>query len=415
MQNKKGKPVVTPEMQKFGEGLGIDMLKFNAIGTPSVTGMVSHVETIEPSENTQQQANSSLRDTQEENLTDVAETPIDGTQDTAGTTVKQPGKRQTEGTGMPSIDNYDDDDDITDMSFNRVVDKYKDEPDDKRFWHGFVVEHYLNCIFGRSGVGKSTICVCVAEEFGLAYPERKALWIDCENAPKLFAKRATKDNDRHYFPQNCRRIQPRGDIFTCIENKMKKYNPALVILDNISSVCGRLEEEESALRVAIRLKELIENRDCTMLVIAHTPKLPETIELEQYSLGGSNKLHNTMENIVAVAKCHDLPDSIYVKHVKCRAGDAVFSGNSVAIADRVVKDGLLSLVFRTNPDGSLLESPEYPHLKKTLTRIQEEEDNEHIAELVREGLTTKQISEQLGIPERTLYRKKKKLERHNNS
>ena len=495
MQNKKGKPVISPEMQKCGERFGIDLSKFNAIDDQSsATGMITHIESTEPSEGTPQApANSSLRADQEKSSDGqkgVAQAgqniATGGTQEATGTTVQEPDKRPTEGTETASIDKFQEGDrsdgknmvaslgfrleenqsessadsapdgtqeqsssslgeplethtddsqdaggtdvqatdvtptegketasndefDVRDAGFNDVVDWFRNKPKRRRFWHGFIVERYLNCLFGRSGVGKSTICVNVVEEFGLAFPDREALWIDCENDGELFTERSTQNSERHYFPVNCRRIQPEGDVFSCMEQKMQKYSPILVVLDNLSAVCGKLEDGEAALAIAKRLQELRLRYDCTMVVIAHTPKLSETMELEQYSLGGSNKLHNSMDNIVAIARCHDLPDSIYVKHVKCRAGNAVFKGIDVAIADRVVKDGLLSLQFRRNPDGSLLSSPEFPHLKRTRDQIQAEEDARHIAELLREGYTVKQVSEQLGIPERTIYRKKKKL------
>ena len=88
----------------------------------------------------------------------------------------------------------------------------------------------------------------------------------------------------------------------------------------------------------------------------------------------------------------------------------MFGGENVAIADRVIKNGLLSVEFRRNPDGSLLSSPEFPHLKKTRDQMQAEEQLEHLCELKKEGKKVKEICETLGISRRNYFYLKKKTQ-----
>ena len=476
MQNKKGKPVITPEMQEFGKKkFGIDLMQLNAIGTPSVTGIVTHIEPTESSAGgTQQQPHSSHGNAPEKSLTGGTETPTDGTQEQAGRTVQEPDKRPSEGTQMPSVgtprerEGSGENERVASLGFdlvetpsesstdgtqeqpdsslreplgahtddtqrpggtvvqgtekapaarnwggkhglNEIVVTTQHEPDPRRFWHGFITEGEVNCLFGRAGVGKSTIAVNVLEELGLLFPSRECVWFDLENSYHVLKKRATEGGVRHVFPENCWRYQPQTpDPLTEIEQEITRSHPVFAVLDNLSSVCGRLEDPETAQALATRIAAMASG-GCTLLVIAHTPKLSETEGLGLYSLSGASKLVNVFPNIIAVAKCHDISNAVYVKHVRCRQGEQVFDGNDVAIMDRRVINGLLSMVFRLNPDGTLLHSPEFPHLKKTREQQQAEEENRHITELLNEGLTTKQISEQLGIPERTLYRRKKKL------
>ena len=486
MKNKKGKPVVTPEMQKFGrEKLGIDLAKLNAIDDQSsVTGIVSHIETSEPSEDSQEQAHSSLGDTQEKSPTEGTETPTGGTQDTPGRTVQEPGKRPTEGAEMPlngtvregegsgenervaslgfhlainqsesSTDGTQEQPDSSlreplgthtddtqrpggtvvqaavetptegtetpeydncfgagEHSFNDIVNWFRGRPKRRRFWRGFVIEHYVNCIFGRAGVGKSTICINIAEELALLFPDRKALWFDVENDAQLLEERSTLGDVQHFFPETCIREEPEDgeDVFEMMKTKIEQHNPVLVILDNLSAVCGKLEDGDLALEAAKKLKRLIRGRDCTMIVIAHTPKLSETQELEGSSLGGSHKLLDMFQNVIAVARCHDIPNAIYAKHVKCRVGGDVFEGRDVAILDRKEENGLLALRFRLNPDGSLMRSPEFPHLKKTRDQQQEDAKLEILKELAGEGKTTEEICKALDISRRGYFYLKKK-------
>jgi RecA-family ATPase len=212
-------------------------------------------------------------------------------------------------------------------SANEWLEEAKKRPEPKALFGDFWLEGELSILFSDTNRGKSTLAMQIAEAiargkkmppFETAPAAQKVLYFDFELGEKQFELRySDTDKDgarRHYrFADDLLRAQcaVHGELppgyksmaefvqisFTAL---LRKTAARIVIVDNISFLKGVNESSSAAAQLMKALKYLKECYGLSILVLAHTPKLPFTSPLSLNDLQGSKMLSNFADNIFAI-------------------------------------------------------------------------------------------------------------------
>ncbi len=192
---------------------------------------------------------------------------------------------------------------------------------------------------------------------------QKVLYLDFELSEKQFEARystAGKDGTRRHYPfsGNLLRAQmaPHGDLPPGFENMaefvrhsfielVRETGARIVIVDNITFLKGANENASAAAQLMKALKHLKEYYGLSILVLAHTPKLPFTSPLSLSDLQGSKMLSNFADNVFALGASHQAKDLRYLKHLKPRATEILYDASNVILYRIQKADSFLQFEF----------------------------------------------------------------------
>ncbi len=246
------------------------------------------------------------------------------------------------------------------------------KPAAKALFGDFWLEGELSILFSDTGRGKSTLAVQIAEALARgvsvapmepASEAQKVLYLDFELSEKQFEARysdAGKDGTRrHYqFSDNLLRAQmaPHGDLPPGYENMaefvrhsfielVRETGARIVIVDNITFLKGANENASAAAQLMKALKHLKEYYGLSILVLAHTPKLPFTSPFSLNDMQGSKMLSNFADNVFALGASHQAKDLRYLKHLKPRATEILYDASNVILYRIKKADSFLQFEF----------------------------------------------------------------------
>ncbi|HEV7644637.1 MAG TPA: AAA family ATPase, partial [Pyrinomonadaceae bacterium] len=137
-------------------------------------------------------------------------------------------------------------------------------------------------------------------------------------------------------------MAPHGDLPPGYENMsefvrhsfielVRETGARIVIVDNITFLKGVNESAAAAAQLMQALKHLKEYYGLSILVLAHTPKLPFTSPLSLSDLQGSKMLSNFADNVFALGASHQAKDLRYLKHLKPRGTEIRYDASNVLI------------------------------------------------------------------------------------
>src|SRR5882757_5562944 len=232
------------------------------------------------------------------------------------------------------------------------------KPQPKALFGDFWLEGELSILFSDSGRGKSTLAMQIAENlargkpvapFESAPPAQRVLYFDFEMSDKQFETRYSvekKDEtrNRYRFSDNLLRAQaaehdhlPPGFetmaefIHHSFVTLLRETGARIVIVDNITFLKGANENASAAVQLMKALKHLKEYYGVSMLVLAHTPKLPYTSPLTINDMQGSKMLSNFADNVFAIGASNQAKDLRYLKHLKPRGGEIRFDASNIIL------------------------------------------------------------------------------------
>ena len=290
---------------------------------------------------------------------------------------------------------------------NEVIDEEKQRPNPRNLWNKMWFENEICCLFADSNVGKSILAVQIGAEVAASIPvEDKVLYFDFELTSKQFQRRYTNEEtgSSHRFPRNFLRVEfdPNVEfndnviaIIAEIENVAKRETGRYLIIDNISWITAKSESGDVAATLMQELVKLKKRGNYSILVLAHTPKRNMNTPLTQNSLGGSKKLGNFMDAMMAIGHSKRGKGERYVIQLKVRSTEQQYGPDNVMNFRIEKDDNFLHFVhtgFSTEDDN--LEEPDEIDLEK-------EESRNQIAALRAQGKTTREIKA-LGYPWRTI-------------
>ncbi len=241
---------------------------------------------------------------------------------------------------------------------NEWLEAAKQRPPQAALFGEFWLEGELAILFSDTNRGKSTLAMQIAESLArgvpiapvmTAAPAQKVLYLDFEMTEKQFESRySRKDKDgniRHYrFSDNLLRAQvaahnelPAGYktmaefVQLSFTQLLRNTGARIVIVDNITFLKGANENAGSAAQLMKTLKYMKDYHRLSILVLAHTPKLPYTSPLSLNDIQGSKMLSNFADNVFAIGTSNQAKDLRYLKNLKQRDGSASYDASNVIL------------------------------------------------------------------------------------
>ncbi len=246
------------------------------------------------------------------------------------------------------------------------------KPAVKALFGDFWLEGELSILFSDTGRGKSTLAMQIAEGLARGMPvapmesvveAQKVLYFDFELNDRQFeARYSIADEDgtrRHYrFSDNLLRAQmaAHDDLPPGFETMaefvrhsfielVRETGARIIIVDNITFLKGANENAAAAAQLMKALKHMKEYYGLSILVLAHTPKLPFTSPLSLSDLQGSKMLSNFADNVFVLGASHQAKDLRYLKHLKPRGTEIRYDTSNVILYRIKKADSFLQFEF----------------------------------------------------------------------
>jgi len=295
---------------------------------------------------------------------------------------------------------------------NQTINDAAARPNPANLYHGLWYEGEMCCLFADSNVGKSIFAVQMADEIART---RRVVYADFELSDKQFQLRYTDKETgvRHVFPADLYRAEidadsydlsaPEDAILNNIEEVALRYKAEVVVVDNLTALCNSSEKGDAAGLFMGRLMNLKRKYCWSLLIIAHTPKRQLTNPITQNDLAGSKRLYNLFDSCFSIGQSAKDKAIRYVKQLKVRADEFLYSADNV-IEYEVVKDGgFLHFEFR----GYACERD---HLR-TLEDNDIEARNDNIIDLYKSGKSMREIADIVGVGKSTVQRAVKAIDK----
>ncbi|MFD0751495.1 AAA family ATPase [Mucilaginibacter calamicampi] len=285
-------------------------------------------------------------------------------------------------------------------------------------WH----EHELCILFADTNLGKSVLAVQIGcglakqsmmEPFGCQVDEPlKVLYIDFELTTAQFRARYThREYGLHHFGEHFIRAEfnPAGSnpilyeryddyVQDNIESAIKSTKAQVLIIDNITCIGSQTGNSTGALPLMNKLKALKSKYKLSVLVLAYTPKRNIYQPITVNDLQGSKMLINFADSAFALGQSCTQPGLRYLKQIKQRNTANDYGASNVCLFQIKQELSFLNLEF-------IGYDTEHNHLQRPGTALSEETKG-RIAELSQQGLSNRQVADNLKISVATVKRYK---------
>ena len=296
-------------------------------------------------------------------------------------------------------------------SCNQWIKDSMEMPDPKIYYHDLIVEGENTVVYASSNVGKSIFCTQIAEAIAR---EEDVLYIDCELSSKQFQQRNTnkETGSTHHFPDRFYRaeIDPELIVGTDLEGAiLQSIQQAAedgithIFVDNVTFLCNDSEKGQTAGEFMMKLIKLKRKYHLTLVIIAHSPKRDARQPITQNDLAGSAKLMNFFDAGIAIGVSAKDNTVRYVKQTKVRTGKYSYPADNVILyrLEQVDNFTMFSFLGHGNESDHLRE-------KSPATDL---EDLQELTNLKAQGLTIRQIVEETGFKQTTVFRKLQKAKK----
>ena len=282
-------------------------------------------------------------------------------------------------------------------------------------WQNYWIKDGLCLLFANTGVGKSTLAVQMGIEAARMNPDEMVLFFDLEMFEDEFYSRFVNPETGEKFntPKNFVRVEPDFDgemsqalkgkkyyemLELSIEMAVKDEDARIIIIDNLTSVNTKPEDGEEATKFMQWLRNVQRRYHLSVLVVNHITKQNSYKPLEANDMAGSKRLQNATTELIGIGTVYDEPEKIYLKLFKRRGRDesGLLNSGLVQVFHRTQEGGLLHF----EEEDICQESdclPELNHCGMPKRTQKKEETIRQVVELRSEGLSYREISEELGI------------------
>jgi archaellum biogenesis ATPase FlaH len=278
----------------------------------------------------------------------------------------------------------------------------------------------LHLMFGDTGSGKSVLGVQFADALSKGnnvLPALKnesdpmrCLYYDFELSDKQFLKRYTQENgDQHNFSDNLfidnvdfpllMAENPSLSFSQLLQEKIKHdleiFNAKVLFIDNLTYLHTQSAADPQAALEVMRFLDGIKRQfSISILVIAHTPKIPNNLPLTINHLAGSKMLSNFADGVSAVGKSEMGKDVRYLKQIKpSRSAELVYDRDNVLSMELTHSNSFLHF------DYIGCES-EFKHL--TIDDTPQDERKLQALDLHKGGETIREIAKIIGVSKSTI-------------
>ena len=317
------------------------------------------------------------------------------------------------------------------QTMDEALKEGKAEPIRKMLLGSLLREGDMCLMFGDEGTGKSVGVVQIGLAISKGLPlfgdgvnfanecaPKKTLFFDfeLENA-ELFA-RYNESGNAFVFGDMFKRVDmnpdnfdgnDETDILRTVQNTIEREKPEFVIIDNLTWLTSEAQDTAVAASFMKMFLRLRRKHGFTIIVVAHTPKRNNSEPLESKHMAGSSKLKDFAKNVIGISPSKQGDGIIYVKHLKMRNGEKVFTNQNVIQCNIEKNGGLLQWHFMGFNDETV-------HLATPTVEMTDDEICVQAMKLRDEkGMTWEEILTEMSLPfsRVTLYRKVQKYELKN--
>ena len=302
---------------------------------------------------------------------------------------------------------------------NQWIEESKSTPFPRMLFGEFWFENELCILFADTNQGKSILAVQIGDSisYGIPIPgfkleteAQKVLYFDFELSAKQFESRyAIKNEQKKRFEQHYQwsphfirvEINPRTDIpegigfeeylNQSLEKAIIKTNAKVLIIDNLTYLKSDTEKSRDAAPLVKGLQLLIDKYNCSILILAHTPKRDLSKPITRNDLQGSKRLIDFCDSAIAIGESHTDKSVKYFKQIKVRAMEFLYDSENVIVCQLTKPYNFLKFEF-------LNFSTEREHLKQYTEQDREQRIIETL-EMKQRGLSNVEIARRFGCSE----------------
>ena len=173
------------------------------------------------------------------------------------------------------------------------------------------------------------------------FAPQKILYVDFEMSEKAIAGRMTEvPHKTYYVPNNNMEIlifqmtdvQDPFDYFLSIEEALTDSPVDMLIIDNLSSMCDRLEDADTAKKIMRKFEDLKRRYNLAILLIAHSNKVNAGVKLDDTQLKGSSNIKNFCDSMFSIGRGRTSTER-YLKQTKCRHDPEMYGDMNVVVME----------------------------------------------------------------------------------
>ncbi len=302
---------------------------------------------------------------------------------------------------------------------NKWIEESKLKPIPRMLFGEFWFENELCILFADTNQGKSILAVQIGNSISKGEPipgflleadSQPILYFDFELSAKQFESRYSIKNEiakrfeTHYqWNENFIRIEinPRTDVpeglnfeqylNQSLEQTIIETNARVLIIDNLTYLKSDTERSKDAAPLVKGLQALIDKYECSILVLAHTPKRDLSKPITRNDLQGSKRLIDFCDSAFAIGESQTDKSVKYLKQIKVRAMEFMYDSDNVIVGQ--LHKPFNFLMFEILNFGS-----EQEHLKQYSEKDKEVRITE-VLELKQQGISNVEIARQYGVSE----------------
>jgi len=302
---------------------------------------------------------------------------------------------------------------------NQWIEESKLKPIPRMLFGEFWFDNELCIMFADTNQGKSILAVQIGNSiskgqnipgFKLETDSQTVLYFDFELSAKQFESRYSVKNesekrfeDHYEWSENFIRVEinPRTDVpegFSfeqylnqSLEQAIIKTKARVLIIDNLTYLKSDTERSKDAAPLVKGLQLLIDKHNCSILVLAHTPKRDLSKPITRNDLQGSKRLIDFCDSAIAIGESHTDKNVKYFKQIKVRAMEFMYDSENVIVCQLHKPHNFLQFEF-------LNFGTERDHLKQYTEKDKEQRIIE-VLELKQQGLSNVEIARRHGCSE----------------
>ena len=302
------------------------------------------------------------------------------------------------------------------LTMNEWMDLAKTKPKPKQLFSSMIFERETTILFGGPNAGKSTLVIQLCESWASGTTidgfvneceAQSILYVDFETSEsQLYARmHDEEDNVTKKFHENFHRasiVDGEQQFKESLEFHIQKTKCRILVLDNISYLADEAEKGKNSIKLIKDLKHIRDKYNLTVVVLAHTPKIDETLPISMDHLQGSKMLSNLSDSVLGIKRLMTDDNKTYLKQLKVRSAAMEFGYENVCLMGKFKVDGMLCFKLEGNmSEGDITNSDKAE--KRNIDRDQK------VFQLHKEGKSLRQIEIEMGIGKSTVDRIVKKF------
>lgn len=306
---------------------------------------------------------------------------------------------------------------FTVKSANKWIAESKKKPIPEMLFGEFWFEQELCILFADTNQGKSILAVQIGNSisrgecipgFKLEAQKQPVLYFDFELSAKQFESRYSTKNEtekryenHHVWDNDFIRVEinPRADVpegisfeqylNQSLEQSISETGAKVLIIDNLTYLKSDTEKSKEAAPLVKGLQSIIDKYECSILVLAHTPKRDLSKPISRNDLQGSKRLIDFCDCAFTIGESHHDTSVKYFMQIKVRAMEFIYTPENVVVCQLHKPHNFLHFEF-------LNFGTEREHLKHP-TETDREQLIENVKELTQKGYSQRQIAAELSI------------------